>query len=85
MRQVKIAGREWDCSSLQYTRKIRGPETLTHTFTKRIEEKQVRMIIIIKQKKEQREEIKETTTTTTTKIKNEKIKKLRPPTCPDLE
>ena len=39
MRQVKIAGREWGCSSLQYKRKIRGPETLTHTFTKRIEEK----------------------------------------------
>ena len=41
MRKVKVTGREWNCCSLFYsiTKKIRGHETLTHTFTQRIEDK----------------------------------------------
>ena len=41
MWQVKITGREWHCCSLYYSlrKTIRGHETLTHTFTKRIGDK----------------------------------------------
>ena len=40
MRQVKITCREWNCCSVPYSiQKIKGHETPTHTFTKRIEDK----------------------------------------------
>ena len=41
MRQAKITCIECDCQSLPYVirNKIRGDETVTHTFTKRTEDK----------------------------------------------